>query len=340
MYNSIKKIYQSLNRCREQKNIFTKQTEQYRIEILTKSIELYTKAITPQEKLKHLIDLVISALETAVHHGFHCFPEAFERVLYCYSQKIMKHNTDTSSSWSKMSLVAPIDNKKNTLVPPLGWREPYLDDFLKLKQTYKGIILLEGPDHTGKTTLANYFRDNYDAHVMHCTWSKELQPRMDDYLTETIISAMLIAKNKLVVIDRAWISEYVYDAVFRQKSKLNSLHTRMHKTFLTSDTSFYPGLFKLIMCLPYDKSDYIDTFDAAKEKREEMYTNMEKVYDAYETLWDGISTFKFNNPHLKYLIGPGLMYNPKCIRYDYNKMNGLHHMARSIIGEFEALQEE
>jgi len=78
-----------------------------------------------------------------------------------------------------------------------------------------GIIILDGPDATGKTTLQEFFVKKYDAIPIHLTWNKELALRMFDYQTEEMLRAVELSTNHLVVVDRHWISEKIYANVLR-----------------------------------------------------------------------------------------------------------------------------
>lgn len=78
-----------------------------------------------------------------------------------------------------------------------------------------GIIILDGPDATGKTTLQEFFVSEYNAIPIHLTWTKELAPRMFDYQTEKMLEAIELSSTNLVIVDRHWISEKIYGNVLR-----------------------------------------------------------------------------------------------------------------------------
>jgi thymidylate kinase len=75
------------------------------------------------------------------------------------------------------------------------------------------IIVIEGPDGTGKTTLAREIYDQTKGHVLHCTWNKDWD--MKQYFTEILETARKLEKYQTVVIDRWAPSEWVYGHVFR-----------------------------------------------------------------------------------------------------------------------------
>lgn len=78
-----------------------------------------------------------------------------------------------------------------------------------------GIIILDGPDATGKTTLQKFLVNRYSAKHLHLTYNSSVASRMFDYQTEAMIEAIKLSQDHLVVVDRHWISEAIYARVFR-----------------------------------------------------------------------------------------------------------------------------
>lgn len=74
------------------------------------------------------------------------------------------------------------------------------------------IIILEGCDKTGKTTLAEYLRDKHKYEIVKCS-----QPKGDPFL-EYIHKLKKAGKN--VVFDRFHLGEEVYGPIYRGKSGL------------------------------------------------------------------------------------------------------------------------
>lgn len=75
----------------------------------------------------------------------------------------------------------------------------------------RGIILLEGADSSGKSTLAHHFVDRYGARYLHSTVRKDIWR----YHVGALRMAVRYSQDGLVVMDRHWISELVYASVFR-----------------------------------------------------------------------------------------------------------------------------
>lgn len=77
----------------------------------------------------------------------------------------------------------------------------------------KGIVVLEGANATGKTSLAKELCSRYEAVVMHQTY--RFKASIFNYHTAVLRKAIKLAETKLVILDRLWMSEEVYAHVYR-----------------------------------------------------------------------------------------------------------------------------
>lgn len=76
------------------------------------------------------------------------------------------------------------------------------------------IIILEGPDGSGKTTLANKLHQQTGYQLLHRTQPKNEEDKkrmMDEYI-------QVLKAGKNVIMDRSWYSEMVYGPVMRDAS--------------------------------------------------------------------------------------------------------------------------
>jgi thymidylate kinase len=79
-----------------------------------------------------------------------------------------------------------------------------------------GIIILDGPDACGKTTLQERIVETYVADKIHLTYpAPDNYKDMFEYQLLELLKAIEMSKSNLVVIDRHWISEMIYAKVFR-----------------------------------------------------------------------------------------------------------------------------
>jgi adenylate kinase family enzyme len=76
-----------------------------------------------------------------------------------------------------------------------------------------GIIVLEGANATGKSTLAKELERKHGAIVMHQTY--RFRNNIFNFHTAVLRRAIKLAKTQLVVLDRLWMSEEVYAHVYR-----------------------------------------------------------------------------------------------------------------------------
>ena len=87
------------------------------------------------------------------------------------------------------------------------------------------VVIIEGPDNVGKTTLLNRLSKVYNIYYIHCTG-----PKSTDYTSQTIeqwqqyinvlkdihgISKLKNADRMVVILDRSWVGEYVYGCKYR-----------------------------------------------------------------------------------------------------------------------------
>jgi len=133
------------------------------------------------------------------------------------------------------------------------------------------IIILEGGDATGKTTLAK----EIGGHYIHATYNKDLAGYMVKYHLDLLEAAVILSESSQVVIDRWRMSEVVYGNVFRdgpeQRHRTLELYNRANNLGAT-----------FVCCHPMNKQDYISHFNEVKKNRLEMYNDMIDVYDEYE----------------------------------------------------------
>ena len=75
----------------------------------------------------------------------------------------------------------------------------------------RGVVVLEGADGSGKTTLARRLVDRFGARYLHSVVRKDVWR----YHLGALRLAARLSATQLVVLDRHWLSELVYGTVFR-----------------------------------------------------------------------------------------------------------------------------
>lgn len=157
---------------------------------------------------------------------------------------------------------------------------------MEFKKTAFPIIVLEGPDGAGKTTLAEALKKFLGARYIHLTY--RFQNKMDLYHTAAIRLCMKLAETQPVILDRWWPSEIIYADAYRGGSKFIKTH------FLLNDIAQDVGVV-YVFCLPRDKARYMEHYNVLKGKRVEMYNEgLDRVYDGYKDFLDVYFGFKPN----------------------------------------------
>lgn len=158
----------------------------------------------------------------------------------------------------------------------------------------KPAIVLEGPDGSGKTTLAEKLCKALDLEYMHLTYLKDPEAMYAQF-----VKADRALQRGGVLVDRYIMSNYAYSAasdvpVVKHASKF--LHTM--QALIRSNSVYH------ILCMPVDRRAYLMEFERLSKARDEMYKSvryMDSVYDEYI----------FNQAMLSAACGP-----ENCLCYD------------------------
>ena len=104
------------------------------------------------------------------------------------------------------------------------------------------VIIVEGLDNTGKSTYIDKLKEHLlssenlqdtDVMVFHFKpiigrTNEESANRTDEYnitAVESIINCMKKDKHKYIILDRSWISEFVYGQIYRERNSSDILQT-------------------------------------------------------------------------------------------------------------------
>lgn len=145
----------------------------------------------------------------------------------------------------------------------------------------KGLIILEGADGTGKTTLANHLVEKHGARYLHATY--RYKDKMFLYHTAILKHALSLTKDHLVVLDRCWLSDTIYGAEYRGGSKWPLVGR-----FLDRVARKHAAL--TVMCLADDLVAYAERFARLRLEREEMYADTTNVAGRYNDVYYGYET--------------------------------------------------
>lgn len=148
------------------------------------------------------------------------------------------------------------------------------------------IFVLDGPDGTGKTTLANGLREYLGARYIHLTY--RFKDKMHLYHGAAIRLAARLAERQPVILDRWWPSEIVYADAYRGGSKF------IKHYFLLEQVATQLGV-TYVICLPKDRERYLRHYEVLKTQRQEMYDEgLGRVYDGYDWFMDQYFAYREN----------------------------------------------
>lgn len=179
----------------------------------------------------------------------------------------------------------------------------------------KGVVLIEGPDASGKSTLAEKIAKKYNGIIIHQTY--RFKNKIPIFHAAILRKALKLSKNQLVILDRLHISEYIYGKVFRNEKRWPWM--------LKSFNSFCNKLnIPIILCVPLTLQQGIDWFEQTKKERYEMFESMENIIKEY---------LLYSNKHSN--DNNVIIYNRDCnqILYKNELKDNIYKQIEEIINE-------
>lgn len=295
--------------------LLSDEEKQFRFEGMNEEVIEFKDAQTLEEQFDALLDNAVFTFSTAERMGLlPVFEEGFTRVMNANCAKELGPNNKRGGF--------SIDLRK-----PEGWQAPVLTDLVQPIEKVTGIIVLEGPDASGKTTLANKIKSHVeDAEIIHLTWSKELEPVMNTYQLGLLHHAISMSKEKLVIIDRLWLSELVYSEVFRGGTKYPSLYKDcLHLLDKTNHVH--------VLCLP-QKDSWKYNYHKMCEERNELYAKderMEQVHELYAAMYCGLMCRDYTPTIENFILKNPLNQMSNVIHYDFTLDSEVSIITQTIL---------
>lgn len=152
-----------------------------------------------------------------------------------------------------------------------------------------GLVILDGPDAVGKTTLANALlngdRDGYVHLTYDSSWSNPNRELWKLQYVSLLKAQIRLEQGKLTVIDRHWMSEQVYARTYRGGSGMNA-ESRQWDRVVQRLCGVY------VICAPSAESAR-ERHHAQSKSRYEMYPPDDRIFDVarrFRDLWLGSNT--------------------------------------------------
>lgn len=149
-----------------------------------------------------------------------------------------------------------------------------------MKKLEKTLIIVDAPDHAGKTKLCQHLIEKYRFNYYHCG----VQPDIKEYHGNVLDLAFedIIKYKSNWAIDRLHLSETVYGNIFRNGPQYDwkELNQKIIETSKSEGIKYL-----LITCLP-PKDIVVNGHASRNAEGNEMFNTVEPVYDAYLKIYE------------------------------------------------------
>lgn len=153
------------------------------------------------------------------------------------------------------------------------------------------VFVIDGPDGTGKSTLASKISKMYKIPSYHLTWYDDKEKFQEQFANiAEKLDSFIKGSGGGFIVDRYILSEIVYNKIYRPDTKIIDNAAEMLETLLTYTNT--DSKVMLIFALPHDKEKWLSNFEKLCKEREEMYgpEKMGKIYDEFENHWNEIKS--------------------------------------------------
>jgi hypothetical protein len=147
------------------------------------------------------------------------------------------------------------------------------------------LIVLEGMDSTGKSTLARFLAGHFEATLLHASGNKTFHGIMEVYHQDLLsIAEANLRIGRSVIMDRHWPSEFTYGRILRPvqvKYDFSAMHEKMQELEATyifcKSTGSYPR--------------HLETHTKLEQYPAESYFS---ILSEYNLLFDTLPHVKYN----------------------------------------------
>ncbi len=137
---------------------------------------------------------------------------------------------------------------------------------------FKKIVLVEGPDNSGKTTLCKEYEKLGYKYYHHSAPEKG---KVEEYFKNFYnVLKEHYDKREKVVVDRLFISNWVYSRTFKNTETISIELINKFKEIIGS----------IVICLPSNSYKYFEEYKKKKDIRGDEWNTMEKIYWDYKKI--------------------------------------------------------
>lgn len=182
------------------------------------------------------------------------------------------------------------------------------------------IMVLDGPDCAGKSTLAEELVKLTGGHHLHLTY--RWPTKMHLYHQAALNFCVDMAKKKPVILDRWWMSEIAYANVFRNGSVMQDYVPGFREMFEATGGTY-------VLCLPYRmayEEHYLHCHDKRLEKKHAMKGRDEREAEKKVAARSAVRVWDEYR-----IISQGMTDEENITHYNMFEFLGLQSLAAEII---------
>jgi len=174
------------------------------------------------------------------------------------------------------------------------------------------VIIIDGPDACGKTTLGRRICEMFDGRYIHLT----LRKKMLEHQVVSLYMALKWSEEHPVVIDRHWISEQIYGGVYRGGTNIRREAAVMDRLI----TDHFGFLY--VIAILRDPIEMARAHADSSIARDEMYESDSRIVEVargYYDLWHGTKYCRYGIGHCV-RVSPMRSRHSQAVMYDYQSM--------------------